>query len=69
MYSCLYCFTAKVTRTCPTCNGVLGLCRRCLAEVGHDYCPRCDSPNDPLADPVPTSPAPLDEADAVLAPV
>ena len=68
MYSCMYCFTAKVTRTCPTCKSVLGLCKRCVAEVGHDYCPRCDSPNDPLAVPVPTSPAPLDEADAVLAP-
>ena len=47
MYSCMYCFTATVTRHCPACKGILGLCDRCIPEVGHDYCPRCDSPHNP----------------------
>ena len=68
MYSCMYCFTATVTRHCPTCKGILGLCDRCIPEVGHDYCPRCDSPHDHLADPVATIPVTLEDVPAAPAP-
>ncbi len=56
MPKCMNCFTVPVSRKCPTCRTVLALCQTCLAEIGYDYCVRCDTPQQPLAEPVPTSP-------------
>ena len=49
---------SPVERKCPTCRTASsGLCcELVLTRVGHDYCVRCDTPQQPLADPVPTSP-------------